>query len=553
LFQDNFAADGTRTGTVRADIALDIMPGDVLTILPGDSAVVRVGNPEGSLATDIYSGVGPAVYTYVHVRPPGQPGKSGEALSGGSRWPVVDSLMMSGETWYCIRMDSAFVGGSEPDTAFCVDLNDNLFTPGDTIFYVFGAIADQPTVEATYYSRFTGTTDDIAYAMNNAMEFTCLPTQEIGGLYEPVASGAPVSPAPILYVDFHDGYGSQPDFDAAFDELGIAATVDRYDVLSPSSAEGNAPGGRVVDVIQQLTPAYRRIIWSTGDLGSGVLGEGSASYYESKADDAGMLKAFLDALEYPGGVYFTGDDLAEEWSGLAASGPVLRDAYMQFTLTNGDHAGAGYGVSPRVIAADTSLFFHNVPDSLVAFGGCPSVTDFDVLQPQGPAHTEMTYESGPGTAVLSQRTDNPNGVSARVVLSGFAFHEIQDVHDGGVPESPTSHLRDILNWLIGTGSTGVDDAPRFANTLAQNVPNPFNPSTTIEFTLRERAPVTLRIYNVRGQLVKTLVNGTRVPGIAHRIAWDGRNDAGRRVASGVYFYRLVAKGYTKTRKMVLLK
>ena len=67
------------------------------------------------------------------------------------------------------------------------------------------------------------------------------------------------------------------------------------------------------------------------------------------------------------------------------------------------------------------------------------------------------------------------------------------------------------------------------------------------------APVTLRVYNVAGALVKTLVNGERAPGIAHAVTWDGRNNAGQRVASGVYFYRLVTKEFSRTKKMVLLK
>ena len=89
--------------------------------------------------------------------------------------------------------------------------------------------------------------------------------------------------------------------------------------------------------------------------------------------------------------------------------------------------------------------------------------------------------------------------------------------------------------------------------LDQNYPNPFNPTTTIGFTLRERSHVSLRIYNVAGQLVRTLVDEVRVPGVSHSIDWDGRNARGSSVASGVYFYRLVTKDATMTRKMVLLK
>jgi len=89
--------------------------------------------------------------------------------------------------------------------------------------------------------------------------------------------------------------------------------------------------------------------------------------------------------------------------------------------------------------------------------------------------------------------------------------------------------------------------------LAQNYPNPFNPATTIRYSVRERARVQLKIYNVAGQLVTTLVDRVVEGGVEHTVAWDGRNDAGMRVATGVYFYRMTAPDFTKTRKMVLLK
>lgn len=88
--------------------------------------------------------------------------------------------------------------------------------------------------------------------------------------------------------------------------------------------------------------------------------------------------------------------------------------------------------------------------------------------------------------------------------------------------------------------------------LRQNVPNPFNPSTAISWTLHRAGPVTLRVYGVRGDVVRTLVSAPAGPG-DHTTEWDGRDDAGRRVASGVYFYRLESAGVVRTRSMVLLK
>jgi subtilisin family serine protease len=97
-------------------------------------------------------------------------------------------------------------------------------------------------------------------------------------------------------------------------------------------------------------------------------------------------------------------------------------------------------------------------------------------------------------------------------------------------------------------------APVYINHLANNYPNPFNPTTTIEYSIKEKAHVSLKIYNVAGQLVKTLVNQAQDRTSHHySVQWSGRDNKGNPVASGVYFYRLVTKGFTQTKKMVLLK
>jgi len=98
----------------------------------------------------------------------------------------------------------------------------------------------------------------------------------------------------------------------------------------------------------------------------------------------------------------------------------------------------------------------------------------------------------------------------------------------------------------------TDAGPSLRNSLAQNYPNPFNPQTTIAFSIAERANVRVAVYNVNGALVRTLANESRAAG-AYELTWDGRDDGGRQVASGVYFYRLTAGSFTQTKKMVLLK
>jgi flagellar hook assembly protein FlgD len=90
--------------------------------------------------------------------------------------------------------------------------------------------------------------------------------------------------------------------------------------------------------------------------------------------------------------------------------------------------------------------------------------------------------------------------------------------------------------------------------LSQNYPNPFNPTTRIEYYVPEGGVrrVVLAIYDVTGARVRTLVDAV-VPGGKYSAAWNGRNDQGQVVGSGVYFYRLVQKDFTQTRKMLLLK
>jgi hypothetical protein len=88
--------------------------------------------------------------------------------------------------------------------------------------------------------------------------------------------------------------------------------------------------------------------------------------------------------------------------------------------------------------------------------------------------------------------------------------------------------------------------------LSQNHPNPFNPSTMIEYALPQNAEVSLVIYNVLGQKVKTLVNEFQTAGFKS-VEWDGKDEMGNVTATGIYFYKLMAGDYTQTKKMVMLK
>ncbi len=110
------------------------------------------------------------------------------------------------------------------------------------------------------------------------------------------------------------------------------------------------------------------------------------------------------------------------------------------------------------------------------------------------------------------------------------------------------------DWMLRASyvvsKTGVNLPLRFS--LEQNFPNPFNPSTEIRFRLEQPSIVELAVYNVLGQKIKTLVSGN-FPGGEHAAIWNGRDERGRALSSGVYFYRLRSENRVLTRRMVLIK
>jgi cyclomaltodextrinase len=120
--------------------------------------------------------------------------------------------------------------------------------------------------------------------------------------------------------------------------------------------------------------------------------------------------------------------------------------------------------------------------------------------------------------------------------------------------SPNSSAILILAGTPFVTSVQAEHGVPLSYSLDQNYPNPFNPATVIQFSLAGNGlvPVKLEVYNVLGQKVKTILDESRTPGV-YRVLWEGRNDSGRQVASGVYFYMLQSKGFIQTRKMILLK
>jgi len=134
----------------------------------------------------------------------------------------------------------------------------------------------------------------------------------------------------------------------------------------------------------------------------------------------------------------------------------------------------------------------------------------------------------------------------RVVYLGFGFEAIS------TPANRALLMQRAIDWL-DPDLTGVPENPAaLALRLEQNLPNPFNPKTTIRFSLPSAGDAKLFVFDANGRRVATLVDGPQMAG-PQEVIWDGRDDSGQALASGMYFYRLQSTAGEQTRKMLLLK
>jgi hypothetical protein len=146
-----------------------------------------------------------------------------------------------------------------------------------------------------------------------------------------------------------------------------------------------------------------------------------------------------------------------------------------------------------------------------------------------------------------------------VSLAGYAGQSIYlrfHLTDESIDIELTDPGWTIDNIRVITGSVTANNDPGLPGpmqaALYNNYPNPFNPETTISFSLADQTPVKLSIYNTKGQLVRTLVNGS-LPRGDHKAVWDGKDLNGNTAGSGLYLYRLESGSYSKTLKMALVK
>jgi hypothetical protein len=557
LFQDNFPEEKFDIESyVRADAADDKAGLLDPFFRPGDSIVVTCTSPIGGGINA--GGVTGGGEVYLHARC--------WDISGVSFKPDIFGPMLEGTygtyvvavgDWTVIQCDTAKYGWQNPiPDAWCVDLNDSLLTRGYRVEYYFSAVDNAGDVTTLPEGGVGSGNAVLISGPERRFEFTCLPTGR----------------SDILYVDDFDGRGcmegiAQIYFESAFKNvIWPDNRPDRYDVNSPSSMVGNGLASRATvnhlihnDVLQS---GYRIIIWDSGDLDVGTIGDGNPTY--EKTDDCSLLCNWLNQSDSDVGLWISGDDIAYDLDQNLGSVPAISlmstwcgvnyvaNSFLDLT---GGFEGGGV-VNPLITGADTGIFWNSGdPYQFYLYGGCPLLRDFDVLEPTNFGVEALLYPDHEGVsyaAAIQSYQVNAAEHTARTMWLGSSFMNIRDTD----VQSRLIRFRllyEILEWFYGMpfpypmgGETPA------AYRLAQNYPNPFNPVTTIKFDIREKGQVSLKIYNVAGQLVRTLVEGELDAG-SYAEDWKGLNDGGSKVASGVYFYRLEAGTFESVKKMVLLR
>jgi len=168
------------------------------------------------------------------------------------------------------------------------------------------------------------------------------------------------------------------------------------------------------------------------------------------------------------------------------------------------------------------------------------------------SHYKMYRDNLPGTMVYLDSIASSDTIytDAQVVPGDTYYYKLTAVDLSGNESDPSNEVFATAGVLTVVNDDGENTVNNFD--LKQNYPNPFNPTTTIEYSIPQQSSVSLTIYNISGQEVRRLVSEFKEPG-TYKAEWDGKDNNGRAVSSGVYFYQMIAGGYKGVKRSVFRK
>lgn len=548
LAEDNFPEIGVldldpgnlANNHIRFDCCYNIAPAGDLRNDPGDSVTInvtpaRAGSVLEGLPQMVVRMKANPVFDGVRTLPPGF-SKTGDIITGS------------------VEADTVIWNNTVVENRWCFDLPDTgFFYPGDVIHYYFEAWDNQAgDIGHTMLPGDTAGFASFEHDLHYPSDYICRGLPTVRSL---VAGDQPK----ILFWNDFGSRGGENEWYHAFNGCGLEESID-YDVYhtnEPDAGEGNGLGGRASGTILD---GYDVLIYTCGDLTAGTLGNGD---YDSEASQDIQV---LDNWFSFGGkkALMTGDDLLYDLTDKGALGQAFINDYFSVQLR--DRTLVDYidgQVTPAVAALDGNGVF-TACQEWVAFGGCPDINTFDAVEPRGGAVAlaEFLDENGnSGVYDYAAASYYHNlTVDSEVILIPYDFIFVYNKPGYVPPPSLIGQparavmLRDVLNFfgILLPAPIGVDDTPDLGPLAVSAYPNPFNPRTNIQLTLPRADRVTVKIFNVRGELVRTLQDGDMIAGV-HDFVWDGSDDRGARSASGVYFAETKALGQSRVTRMAMVK
>ncbi len=501
-----------------------------------------------------------------------------------------------GQDWYSARMDTAQQGGTEISaiwmTAFHEEdplfsgtdtdvdptdidplgqpsrlLNDifpdDLFTPGTRINLFYKArylngsswFTEPDTTGGTYH------------------EWECLPSSAEGS--NPVSGTNNC----VLYVNkSFDPQVAERIETALGALLGFGSdnfegtNWDRYDIHAPNQASlGRPVGTEYGATAYQLLKAYDIIIFDTGDHESATLTNEDANVLNHFARANPSAPTYYNRSH----LYLSGNNLVEWVTTNALAEPQAFSLLQSIAGVELVCGALGSEDCPNPSPADSSLCLPLTPTPTARVAGfrptshagisngCPDPARFDVLSvAAGSAHApvlEETWEkNGVPSGTAGSSVSNIVPESGRVLVDGLspAFRGtlVGCAYD---PAATRERLAEVFTWFecgVTSGTTDVPPGtPLSVTALGAFAPNPYLGGTgRVRFSMEAPGPATVTVFDLQGRQVRVLFHGEAGEG-ENEAVWDGRDEQGRTVGSGVYFYRLRAHHKTQARKLVLLQ
>jgi hypothetical protein len=375
-------------------------------------------------------------------------------------------------------------------------------------------IAYVPDPSTTYSDRSAA--PGVLYAYHVTAIDTEIPPRESDPSGEVISRLASHDQGVLVVDQTIDGSGGpMMPTDEAVDDF-YAAILMNYDAGTYWDAHDSAAAGR--HIMDYDLGIYSVVLWYSDVRGSRV----------AETDTTAMRKYLIGG----GNLWLSGWQVGVDSARTTSSGDqdfigaeALMGGFQSLSVDSGKVAPIGA--------------LYNMEVMLPPFSGSNSI--YGYISSEGPG---SRYHGLP-VGVVS------NSSEYGLVLTDFPLYFM----DAGESESLVDAVMNLFGEPVSVGEDAVAHLPR-AYSLSQNYPNPFNPMTVIEFAVPETrdggVDVTLLIYNIRGERIRTLIDEPKPAGI-YMVSWDGRDDRGSRLASGIYLYSIVAGDFRSTRKMVLVK